>query len=95
MTMALLCDGCGRMASDSDPTDDDPTRRWWALEAGPTPGGMPVGIRMTAIAIIPEGEPVPEMEEHDLEPAEPCRHFCRLGCLLDWLQGRMAEDAER
>lgn len=39
MTNALLCDGCGRLVSDADPTDDDPARRWWSLSLGPTPGG--------------------------------------------------------
>lgn len=94
MTAALLCDGCGRLASTADPTDDDPTRRWWELSPGPTPSGGLLALTVPPITIDeflhPVEEPEPEPEE---EPeSEPLRHFCSDSCLFDWLGARINTD---
>ena len=81
MTAVLMCDGCGRVASSSDPTDGDPARSWWELSQGPVPGGG-----MLALPALPilDAEPV-ELEVPDMEPV---RHFCSTACLRDWLGKR-------
>lgn len=93
MTSALICDGCGRLASSADPLDDDPTRRWWALCPGPTPGGGLLAIHhsfdetVEALRDLAD-EPADEPDFED----EPERHFCATSCLFDWLGARIAAE---
>lgn len=99
MTHALICDGCGQLASDRDPLDDDPTRRWWVLSTGPTPGGGLVGLALPPInlSMDVDEETAERLSTGDDDEDEPHRemHYCSLDCLASGIESlRHAADGD-
>jgi len=84
MTAMLGCDGCGTIASDRG---DDPTREWFALSVGPAVGGV-VGPLPTIdfAAVTMDLGAIGEDDDSvlELDPVEPDRHFCSVGCIAVW-----------
>lgn len=87
MTAALMCDACGRLASERGP--DDALDAWYELTPAPAitagllrPMRLPVMIDVDAAGDLVTHIPPPSDEEPD-EPAPPS-HFCSLTCLRDW-----------
>ena len=82
-----MCDACGKIASSSDPTDYDPTSKWWELSRGPCPGGV---LHLSAPTWLLDSIDDPPRESEPIEEAEPTRHFCSEFCLREWITGRRA-----
>lgn len=79
-----MCDGCGRVATGADPTNEDPARTWWRLAQGCSPDGF-LHLGSFSFAWPTDDDTEPE-EPEELEYAD--RHFCTITCLRDWLNRR-------